>query len=104
MSLLALYAPRLAATLAALDKHLPETAPTRPQGGFFLSLTLPEGVNTGDVRTAAALVGLSLADGQGFFSNGGGGSFLRLPYCALSPVDLEDGIKRLAGVVHALQA
>ena len=102
--LLALYAPRLAATLAALDKHLPETEPTRPQGGFFLSLTLPDGVNTSDVRTAAARVGLNLADGRGFFSNGGGERFLRLQYCALSPADLEEGIKRLAGVVHALQA
>ena len=102
--LLALYAPRLAATLAALDKHLPESKPSRPQGGFFLSLTLPEGVSTSDVRTAAALVGLNLADGRGFFSNGGGERFLRLPYCALSPADLDDGIKRLAGVVRALQA
>ena len=41
-----LYAPRLDATLAAIDKHMPDAVATRPDGGFFLSLTLPEGIAT----------------------------------------------------------
>src|SRR4029434_6371123 len=40
----ALYAPRLDACLQALDKYMPTAQATRPDGGFFISLTLPEGV------------------------------------------------------------
>jgi DNA-binding transcriptional MocR family regulator len=96
----ALYAPRLDACLAALDKFMPEAKPTRPDGGFFLSLTLPEGSRTADVRTAATKRNLNLADGMAFFPNGGGERFLRLPYCALSPAEIEEGVRRLAETVR----
>ena len=94
-----LYAPRLDACLAALAKYMPEAQATRPDGGFFLSLTLPEGVSTTAVRTAAGKRALNLADGLAFFPNGGGERFLRLPYCALTPEEIEDGIRRLADSV-----
>ncbi|MCB0194815.1 MAG: PLP-dependent aminotransferase family protein [Anaerolineae bacterium] len=98
-SLKELYAPRLQACLDALDKYLPDAEPTRPQGGFFLSLTLPEGVATVDVIKQAKNYNLNLADGGAFFPNGGGENFLRLPYCALSPAEIEDGVQRLAQTV-----
>ena len=96
-----LYAPRLQATLDALDECLPEAEPTRPDGGFFLSLTLPKGVTTMAVRARAAEVNLKLADGRSFFADGGGERFLRLPFCALSPQQLQEGIARLTDVVRA---
>lgn len=95
-----LYAPRLQATLDALDKYLPETKPTRPDGGFFLSLTLPKGVSIIDVMDRAAEVELILADGRGFFANGGGEHFLRLPFCALTKHQISEGVARLAEVVQ----
>jgi DNA-binding transcriptional MocR family regulator len=99
----ALYAPRLEATLAALDQHLPDAETTRPDGGFFLSVTLPEGVTTQAVREQAKSYNLNLADGQAFFPNGGGERFLRLPYCALTPDQLDDGVARLAQSVRDLR-
>jgi len=95
----ALYAPRLDACLAALARYMPEAQATRPDGGFFLSLIFPEGVQTTAVRTAAAKRALNLADGMAFFPQGGGERFLRLPYCALTPDEIDDGIKRLADTV-----
>ncbi len=96
----ALYAPRLDATLAALDKHLPDAQATRPDGGFFLSVTLPEGVTTEAVRqTAREKYNLNLASGQAFFPNGGGERFIRLPYCGMSPEVIDDGVARLAAAV-----
>jgi 2-aminoadipate transaminase len=92
----ALYAPRLDACLAALDTHMPDAQPTRPDGGFFVSLTLPEGVRTTDVRTRATEYGLNLTDGLAFFPTGGGERFLRLPFCALTPAEIEEGVRRLA--------
>lgn len=94
-----LYAPRLDACLAALGRYMPEAQATRPDGGFFLSVTLPEGVQTTAVRATAARRALNLADGLAFFPNGGGERFLRLPYCALTPGEIDEGIRRLADAV-----
>jgi DNA-binding transcriptional MocR family regulator len=99
----ALYGPRLEACLAALDRHLPDASPTRPDGGFFLSLTLPEGVTTTAVRAAAAKRSLNLADGLAFFPGGGGERFLRLPFCALTPAEIEEGVRRLAEAVKEVR-
>ena len=96
-----LYAPRLEACLAGLDKYLPDVVATRPEGGFFVSLTLPDGVLTTTVRTQAASRNLNLADGLAFFPEGGGERFLRLPFCALSPTEIEEGVRRLSDSVRA---
>jgi 2-aminoadipate transaminase len=96
-----LYAPRLDACLNGLDKYLPEATPTRPDGGFFISLTLPEGVTTTAVRAEGAKIGLNLADGLAFFPEGGGERFVRLPFCALTPAEIDEGIQRLAASVKA---
>ena len=96
-----LYAPRLEACLASLDTYLPDALPTRPDGGFFISLTLPDGVLTTAVRAQASARGLNLADGMAFFPEGGGERFLRLPFCALSPAEIDDGVRRLAESVQA---
>lgn len=99
-----LYAPRLDACLAAIDKYMPEAKATRPDGGFFVSLTLPEGVQTTAVRLGAARRKLNLSDGLGFFPSGGGERFLRLPFCALSPAEIDEGIRRLADTVLEVRA
>jgi 2-aminoadipate transaminase len=95
----ALYAPRLQACLDGLDTFMPDAEATRPDGGFFISLTLPEGVRTTAVRTEAATRGLNLADGMAFFPDGGGERFLRLPFCALTPDEINEGLHRLADSV-----
>jgi DNA-binding transcriptional MocR family regulator len=100
----ALYAPRLDATLAALDKYIPDAVATRPDGGFFLSITLPKGISTTAVRTAATKHTLTLADGLAFFPTGGGERFLRLPFCALTPAQLDEGVRRLSVAVREARA
>ena len=100
----ALYAPSLQACLEAIDKYMPDAQATRPDGGFFISVTLPEGTLTTAVRAAAAKRNLNLADGLAFFPNGGGERFLRLPFCALTPEQIADGIRRLADSVNEVRA
>jgi 2-aminoadipate transaminase len=103
----ALYAPRLEACLAGIDKYMPDAVATRPDGGFFVSLTLPDGVLTTDVRKEAAKRALNLTDGLAFFPEdnvdnvGGGERFVRLPFCALSPEEIDEGLRRLADSVRA---
>lgn len=99
----ALYAPRLEACLDALQTHLPDAEATRPDGGFFMSITLPEGVTTRQVLQQAKTYDLNLTDGQAFFPNGGGERFLRLPYCALTPAEINEGVRRLALAIKDLQ-
>ncbi len=99
----ALYAPRLQACLDALDKHLADAEATRPDGGFFLSVTLPQGTTTAQVLAQAKAHKLNLAVGEAFFPSGGGERFLRLPYCALSPEEIDDGIARLAAAVQEVR-
>ena len=98
-----LYAPRLDACLSAIDEFMPTAVATRPDGGFFISLTLPQGIQTTAVRLEAAKRGLNLADGLAFFPEGGGERFLRLPFCALTPEEVREGIRRLAETVEAVR-
>jgi 2-aminoadipate transaminase len=99
----ALYAPRLEACLDAIDRLMPDAEATRPDGGFFVSLTLPPGVTTTAVRAAAATRNLNLADGLAFFPGDGGERFLRLPFCALTPAEIDEGIRRLADAVREVR-
>ncbi len=97
----ALYGPRLVAIGDALREYLPDANWIEPDGGFFLSINLPAGVTSEALQQRAAAVGLSLSDGRGFFPTPADGErFLRLPFCALTPEQIHEGICRLAGAVH----
>lgn len=97
----ALYGPRLDATGAALREYLPDASWIEPDGGFFLSVNLPEGVTSAALQARAAELGLSLSDGRGFFPTPAEGErFLRLPFCAVTPEQIHEGIRRLAGAVR----
>jgi 2-aminoadipate transaminase len=101
----ALYQPRLEAVIDALHEYLPTAEWTEPDGGFFIAVTLPAGVTTEALLQQAGAAGLRLSDGRGFFPNPvDGEQFLRLPFCALTPEQIHDGVRRLADVVHSIAA
>lgn len=96
-----LYRPRLEAVLAALQRHLPQAVWSKPEGGFFVGVTLPEGWDIGELIGRADRVGVKLADGRGFFPDPAQGRrFLRIPFCSVTPEELEEGMARLAGVMQ----
>jgi DNA-binding transcriptional MocR family regulator len=102
-SLRALYEPRLDALLAALDAQMAELAEWhKPDGGFFVGMTLNAQVSAGDLLQQASQLDLALTDGRGFFANGRGDNFVRLPFCALTPAEIHTGITRLAEAVRTL--
>lgn len=97
----ALYRPRLEAMLGALEEHFGNRATWhRPDGGFFVGLHLNGSVQADDLLRRAQEAGLRLTDGRGFFANGGGDGFVRLPFCALTPEEIWEGIQRLAMVAQ----
>lgn len=98
----ALYGPRLRACLDALDRHLPEAQWVKPEGGFFLGVTLPEGTSASEVRTRSLAEGLTLSDGEAFYPDGDGSRFIRIPFCGVSESDISAAIARLASAVRSI--
>ncbi len=100
----ALYGPRLEAIASALQELLPRAEWIEPDGGFFLSVNLPEGVSSEALRAKASSLKLTLSDGRSFFPNPEDGErFLRLPFCALTPEEIHEGVRRLAEAVGSVR-
>jgi 2-aminoadipate transaminase len=97
----AVYRPRLDAIIAALDERIPEAEWTEPEGGFYVSGFLPEGMDIVELRERADEEGLKLSDGRGFFPNSADGNhFLRIPFCSLTETEIEEGVDCLARLVR----
>jgi DNA-binding transcriptional MocR family regulator len=95
-----MYRPRLEATLAALERHMEGATWPRPEGGFFVGVTLPEGTAVERLLAGAEPAGLKLTDGRSFFADGADGNrFLRIPFCGLTPEQIEEGISRLVSIL-----
>ncbi|MBA2396456.1 MAG: PLP-dependent aminotransferase family protein [Ktedonobacteraceae bacterium] len=104
-----LYAPRLQAIIAALKTYLPGVPFAEPEGGFFVSINLPEEIDCSNLLARAQAIGLTLTNGKDFFADPLdehentahlGEHFVRLPFCALTPDQIEEGVKRLATLVR----
>lgn len=96
-----LYRPKLDATLAALASELAGAEYARPEGGYFVGVTLPAGIDTKTLLAAAAESALVLTDGDGFFTSAPERTFVRIPFCSLSVEDVAEGVARLAAIVRA---
>jgi 2-aminoadipate transaminase len=94
------YRERRDAMVEALAKELPGLAHTNPNGGFFLWLTLPTGVNSKDMLPRAVSELVAYTPGTAFFADGRGAGHIRLAFCYASPADIAEGISRLARVVR----
>jgi DNA-binding transcriptional MocR family regulator len=100
-----LYTPRWKAMAGAVRRELPGAQAFIPSGGFFVSVMLPEDANTEDLVGRAEDIGLVLTPGAAFFADpdeGGepdGERFVRLPFCAVTPDQIEEGVRRLAGLL-----
>jgi len=98
-----LYAPRLAAMLEAIEQHMQGIAEwNKPQGGFFVGMTLRREVEAAHLLADAKAAGLLLSDGRGFYADGNGDPFVRLPFCAVTPEEIKEGVRRLASVTQHL--
>jgi 2-aminoadipate transaminase len=95
-----LYRRRCALLLRALEAHLPPAVEwTKPRGGFFSWLTLPEGADTVQLAAAGMRARVAFVPGQPFFADGGGLNTLRLAFSKVADDDIDEGVRRLAGVL-----
>jgi DNA-binding transcriptional MocR family regulator len=96
-----LYRERRDALLGALEVLMPPGCTwTRPSGGFFVWMTLPEGLNSKTILPRAVAERVAFVPGTGFYSDGGGTRQMRLSYCYPEPDRIREGVRRLAGVVE----
>ena len=86
--------------LGALERWMPDGAHwTRPQGGFFSWLTLPDGADSVDVARLAAERGVGIVPGTLFFPDGRGADTVRLSFSIVAEPQIDDGIERLAALL-----
>jgi 2-aminoadipate transaminase len=96
-----LYRERRDATLNALDTMMPPGCHwTRPGGGFYVWLRLPDGVNAKAMLPRAISSRVAYVPGTGFYADGSGGQYARLCYSFPSPDRIREGIRRLASVIE----
>ena len=90
------YQERRDTMLAAMEEHFPEGVTwTRPQGGMFLWVKLPEHVDASELMKAALKEKVAFVPGTPFYPNGGGKNAMRLNYSNAQPDKIKEGIKRL---------
>jgi DNA-binding transcriptional MocR family regulator len=87
------------AVAQALTKHFGDDARfVLPEGGYFLWVELPEGVDTGALLNACKAEGVSFVKGSDFMLEGGE-NCLRLAYSAVTPEQASEGVKRISEVL-----
>jgi len=95
-----MYRERRDTLLAGLAQHMPPGCSwTTPDGGFFVWLTVPEGVDTKAMQPRAATARVAYVPGTGFYSDGFGSRQMRLSFCYPPPERIAEGVRRLAGVL-----
>ena len=95
------YQLRRDAALAAMNEFLPELTTTRPGGGFYLWVDLPEGVNSKKMLPRAVENLVAYTPGTAFYGNGTGQEFLRISYSYPTPENIRVGVERLAKTIEA---
>ena len=88
--------------LAMLERHMPSGVNwTRPEGGLFVFLTLPEHIDTVALYDSALSAGVAYVSGAFFHPDGGGRNTMRLNYSFMDMDRIEEGISVLAGIIRA---
>lgn len=98
--IIALYKIQADAMLAAMEKYFPPYVKyTKPDGGMFVWVTLPEGVNALEKFSEAMEQKVAFVPGNPFYTSKEEVNTLRLNYTNATPEIIEEGIKRLAEIL-----
>lgn len=95
-----IYRERCEAMLSAMADLLPADAHwTRPNGGFYVWLTLPGDLDTKAMLPRAVTNRVAYVPGTAFYADGFGSRSMRLSYCYPTPERIREGVRRLAQVI-----
>ena len=95
------YRRRRDKMLSLLEQYMPEgTSWTRPEGGLFLWLTLPEGMDTVALYDEALSEGVAYVAGSFFYTDGSHRNTMRLNFSFIAEEKMEPGIRLLSDIVR----
>lgn len=96
-----LYSKKLEAMLEALRKYMPKGVMwSKPQGGLFLWVTLPEHMSANELFKKAIENNVAYVVGSAFYCNGKGQNTMRINFSYSTKELIEEGIKRLAKMIE----
>ncbi len=98
-----LYDRRRKLMLDSLEKEfadMPDVHWTKPEGGLFLWLTLPDGMSADDLFQKAVDENVAYVPGSAFFPDNDNYQSMRLNFSFANEEQIVDGVKRLAQVVR----
>jgi 2-aminoadipate transaminase len=99
----ALYRKKRETMLQAMDTYMPSHPQiqwTKPEGGLFLWLRLPDYFDVDRMFYQAIEEKVAYVVGTGFYADGGGTNALRMNFSYPSEADIVEGVKRLAKVIR----
>jgi len=98
---IACYKPKRDAMLEALERYMPGGVTwSRPSGGMFLWLTLPDHIDTREIFMTAIEHNVAYVIGRPFHCDNSGGNTLRLNYSFPSVEQIGEGIRQLADAIE----
>lgn len=98
---IALYREKRDFLLELLEKYMPAGVRwTRPDGGLFLWLTLPEGVDTVAMYDSALKAGVAYVAGSFFYLDRSHSNTMRLNFSYLAKERMEEGVRLLAAEIR----
>ncbi|MFG1798296.1 PLP-dependent aminotransferase family protein [Nocardia sp. NPDC049149] len=99
-----LYGERCDALLDALARTLPRGSSwSRPNGGMFVWVRLPDGFDTTALLPAALAERVAYVPGAPFYAGAADSSTLRMSFSAHPPAEIREGVERLAAVLDGRQ-
>jgi 2-aminoadipate transaminase len=99
-SLTEVYRARRDTMLDALADHFPRQAEwTRPTGGLFIWVTLPDFIDTTDLLARALRDNVAFVPGEAAFLDGRGRNAMRLNFSGSDEDAIREGIRRIGEVV-----
>lgn len=98
----AAYSKRRDAMLEALGKYMPEGVRwTRPEGGMFIWVTLPEGFDGADLLAKAIeRKKVAFVPGKAFHADGSGANTFRISFSCADEKTIDEGISRLGALIR----
>jgi DNA-binding transcriptional MocR family regulator len=96
------YKARRDHMLAALAREMPEGVSwTKPEGGMFVWVTLPQGMDGADLLAQSLKTErVAFVPGRAFFADGSNGNTLRLSFSCANETAIDEGIKRLGRLIR----